>query len=151
MTNRSKDPQRCAEPMRLIPLRITIDCSVVMLYDLIFSVEVMAVNRTCLSSLLIGLVSIAMLGGISVLAGECSLCKAQDETVLAVGCPFTRLIECWCEAPPDWVCCLYEHCEPLYFGGPCTRCEYTQKCFFHYPCEGPYPTKAGYFGGPGEP
>jgi len=92
---------------------------------------------------------IGISSGVVGLDQPCSVCTDQAAEEFRSGCPYTRLIECWCETQPDWVCCLYEHCELLYFGGPCTKCDYYEDCFFYYPCEGLYPTKAAYFGGPG--
>jgi len=72
---------------------------------------------------------------------QCSACLKSEEAVLSSNCPFTRVVRCWCETPPYWVCCLYQTCYPAYFGGPCTDCQYWKDCFVWYPCEGPYPTQ----------
>lgn len=89
------------------------------------------------------------LGCLMASAEECSSCGSQEEATLRARCPFTKLIKCWCEDPPDWVCCLYEYCDVAYAGGPCTDCETYESCFVYYPCDGPYPTKAQCFGGVG--
>ncbi len=93
-----------------------------------------------------GLVAVLMFIPLFVAAGECSVCSEESEQTRAP-CPFTVTLKCWCEDPPDWVCCLRRYCDVQYPGGPCTDCFTYEDCFFYYPCNGPYPKFADYFGG----
>jgi len=70
----------------------------------------------------------------------CTSCAAPQDTLLAQDCPFTEVIYCWCETPPDWVCCLFMRCEPTW-GGGCNDRWFFEDCF-QCPCGGPYPTFA---------
>lgn len=69
----------------------------------------------------------------------CTSCGAPGDTLLVQGCPYTEVINCWRETPPDWVCCLFKRCEPT--AGGCNDCRFFEDCFW-CPCGGPYPTFA---------
>jgi len=42
--------------------------------------------------------------------GTCATCTGWRGDLLVQGCPYTQVLDCWCESSIE-ICCLYEICQ----------------------------------------
>jgi len=70
--------------------------------------------------------------------GTCATCTGWRGDLLVQGCPYTQVLDCWCESSIE-ICCLYEICQ-LGPGGRCNQCWTYEHCIYNVPCSDPLPT-----------
>ena len=82
------------------------------------------------------------LGGLAAEPASCSACKTDQQAFTEGSCPYTITIQCWCEIPDIYICCIRQTCEPAGFGGPCTDCYFFRECYWQ-DCDTDPPEIAG--------
>jgi hypothetical protein len=97
--------------------------------------------RTLAFVIVLAIVVLAVASG--ALAASRTTCSACETGVLeSMGFCSYSTIQCWCEAWPNWVCCIRRACVPEPMTGLCTICWNHEECFT-WPCGTTYPESTG--------
>ena len=61
---------------------------------------------------------------------ECPARNRQGGPATEGSCPYTITIQCWCEIPPAYVCCIRQFCmRPFDWAPQCNYCWFYEECY----------------------